>query len=518
MTASSTDWQDAVLRCAPVSNAELAVSGGDERLRYRVSGTWFDQNGIVRASGYRRVGGRVNLDFSPTGPLSLSTGARRLRRQQRPDRERRERRRHHHQRGRRGARRSPVTARCRGVYEPGDGLKYPNPAALALSTTQHRQVHQHPGQRGGPLPITPAFQFTRRFGLDLVNLREDQFESRLVSGTYACERRGVAKSGYSNANKYVMDNFAHPGADLGVRHEFEVTAGGSLELNRSELNFVRGEGFSSDEFTQVRNATIIIEFDGTNSENNLVSFFARAQLHARREVHLRREPPDGRVVAVRRRTTVGASFRGLGRVGPERGVRAFRAASSTSSSCGPATVSPATRRSATIPYQGLVRQRELRRHAGHRAEQPAQPRPQVGDDDAVQRRRRTWRSRNGRVSLTVDWYHKNTEDLLLERPITGHHRLHQRVRQRGQRDQPRDRARAHDGEHRLPEGRRLPLDHDAQPGVQPEQGDRRSSTTSRSTTVSGASTGCRWATRSARSTPSSSSAWIRRRATRSSRT
>ena len=30
-----------------MSNAELAVSGGDERLRYRLSGTWFDQNGIV---------------------------------------------------------------------------------------------------------------------------------------------------------------------------------------------------------------------------------------------------------------------------------------------------------------------------------------------------------------------------------------------------------------------------------------------------------------------------------------
>ncbi|HEU4474304.1 MAG TPA: TonB-dependent receptor plug domain-containing protein, partial [Gemmatimonadales bacterium] len=59
----SSDWQDAVLRSAPVSSSELAVSGGDQRLQYRISGTWFDQEGIVRASGYRRLGGRINLDF-----------------------------------------------------------------------------------------------------------------------------------------------------------------------------------------------------------------------------------------------------------------------------------------------------------------------------------------------------------------------------------------------------------------------------------------------------------------------
>ena len=70
---ANADWQDGVLRSAPVSNAELSVSGGDERLRYRLSGTWFDQNGIVIHSGYRRAGGRLNLDFNPVSRLSFST-------------------------------------------------------------------------------------------------------------------------------------------------------------------------------------------------------------------------------------------------------------------------------------------------------------------------------------------------------------------------------------------------------------------------------------------------------------
>ena len=71
--AIDADWQDGVLQSSPVSSAELAVNGGDERFRYRISGTWYDQDGIVRASAYRRVGGRVALDFTRTGPLSFST-------------------------------------------------------------------------------------------------------------------------------------------------------------------------------------------------------------------------------------------------------------------------------------------------------------------------------------------------------------------------------------------------------------------------------------------------------------
>ena len=54
-----------------------------------------------------------------------------------------------------------------------------------------------------------------------------------------------------------------------------LTAGGSLELNRSEWNFIRGEGFSNDELKEVTNATIITEFDGNQAENNLISYFAR---------------------------------------------------------------------------------------------------------------------------------------------------------------------------------------------------------------------------------------------------
>ncbi len=77
----------------------------------------------------------------------------------------------------------------------------------------------------------------------------------------------------------------------------------------------------------------------------------------------------------------------------------------------------------------------------------------------------------GRVSLTADWYQKKTRDLLLSRPITATSGYLQRVRQRRQRHQPGTGAGPYDGQHRLAPDRRLSLDHHAEPGLQPQQGD-----------------------------------------------
>ncbi|HWA15658.1 MAG TPA: TonB-dependent receptor plug domain-containing protein, partial [Gemmatimonadales bacterium] len=72
-SGANTDWQNAIFRNAPISSAELATSGGTDKIRYRVSGTWFDQRGVVISSGYRRIGGRANLDFQASPRLNIST-------------------------------------------------------------------------------------------------------------------------------------------------------------------------------------------------------------------------------------------------------------------------------------------------------------------------------------------------------------------------------------------------------------------------------------------------------------
>ena len=51
---TNTDWQDAIFRSAAIQNHTLSATGGSEKVQYYISGNYFDQDGIVIASGFKR--------------------------------------------------------------------------------------------------------------------------------------------------------------------------------------------------------------------------------------------------------------------------------------------------------------------------------------------------------------------------------------------------------------------------------------------------------------------------------
>ena len=42
-----TDWQDAIMRNAPMANYQLTFSGAIKRQKYSVAGAYFTQDGII---------------------------------------------------------------------------------------------------------------------------------------------------------------------------------------------------------------------------------------------------------------------------------------------------------------------------------------------------------------------------------------------------------------------------------------------------------------------------------------
>lgn len=58
----NSDWQDAAFDDGWMQNHTLSVSGGTEKLRYFVTGSYLNNPGIMENSGYDRYSARVNLD------------------------------------------------------------------------------------------------------------------------------------------------------------------------------------------------------------------------------------------------------------------------------------------------------------------------------------------------------------------------------------------------------------------------------------------------------------------------
>jgi TonB-linked SusC/RagA family outer membrane protein len=279
---ASFDWQKAVFRNSPVRDLQLGASGGSDRMLYYVSGSYFDQEGIVIGSKYARAATRLNLDFNANSKLtvrsSLGLG--------REDNDRIQGD---------GSLDGVVTNALgmqpmRPVYRAdgsfagrSQGLRYSNPVALANLNTTDLETMRAFGNVEANYQLLHSLRLTGRGGFDALSLDETQWESPLVDRTYAASANGVGKSGHTNASKYLLEGYATLEPFSTATSRLSVIGGASVEYNKSTLNFLRGEGFTSGFRTYVRNASNVTEYDGSQTENNLVGFFSRADwsLHDR---------------------------------------------------------------------------------------------------------------------------------------------------------------------------------------------------------------------------------------------
>lgn len=60
----NTNWQEAAFNPAPVQDYSATISGGTENSRFAVVGGYFNQQGILPGSGYKRYNMRINTDFN----------------------------------------------------------------------------------------------------------------------------------------------------------------------------------------------------------------------------------------------------------------------------------------------------------------------------------------------------------------------------------------------------------------------------------------------------------------------
>jgi TonB-linked SusC/RagA family outer membrane protein len=271
----NTDWQDVLTRTAPVTDLNLSVMGGSERISYLLSGSLFDQTGIVIGSDYDRVNGRFNVDFTATSRLafrsSIGLARERWHRVESDDTIE-------------GPSANAVAVqpniaprRPDGSFTTSDeGIEYANPLALALLNTAPATAYRLLGGVDAMWDITDRLRLTGRVGADIYDMNERRWESGLAPDTYSAGVRGVGRHATNNSTRYLTEGYFTFDPVRHVAQRLTLTAGAGLEYNREERTYLRGENFPSDFFRYVGSAGRIVDYDGDASGHNLQSFFARA--------------------------------------------------------------------------------------------------------------------------------------------------------------------------------------------------------------------------------------------------
>jgi len=69
------DWQNLTFEDAPIKNSTLSINGGNEKTKFSLSGTVFDQQGIIGGSSYKKYSVRSYFSHEINKMLSVDYGA-----------------------------------------------------------------------------------------------------------------------------------------------------------------------------------------------------------------------------------------------------------------------------------------------------------------------------------------------------------------------------------------------------------------------------------------------------------
>jgi len=67
----NTDWQDLIFRSAPIQDYQLSAAGGTKATQYYIGVGYFNQKGIIDKSGYERISIKLNNTYQLTNFLKL---------------------------------------------------------------------------------------------------------------------------------------------------------------------------------------------------------------------------------------------------------------------------------------------------------------------------------------------------------------------------------------------------------------------------------------------------------------
>ena len=234
-----TNWQKEAFRTAPISSHQLSLSGGAERVQYYLGANYFDQQGIIKNTDFKRYGVRANINAKPYQKLDVgfNLSINKTSAQIAPA----------------GIVNSllimPPTAT---IYE-ADGsytLRNPfenifaNPIATLLETSNQQDGTRSIGTAFGQYTIIPGLQVKVLFGADLNN-RNDKYY--LPSYIY----EGLGNSGRANlANldsySWLNENTITYDKAFGS-HNFNVLLGFTQQESRSSVFYAGAENFVTDD-------------------------------------------------------------------------------------------------------------------------------------------------------------------------------------------------------------------------------------------------------------------------------
>ncbi|MEY4047099.1 MAG: hypothetical protein RL284_650, partial [Bacteroidota bacterium] len=273
-TYPTTNWFNEIFQSAPISQTDLNVSGGTDRTKFFVSGSVFDQGGVVKGSSFDRYSFRMNLDNLVTDKfkIGVSTGFSRS----------------HNTRIQNDNNIYGVlsTALLLGSHIPvlnADGTygrdanaSIENPVANAVEPTYDVYTNRLLSNIFGELTILEGLTFRSSFSVDYLNLRDDRFTP--ASHIQAAGVNGRGEQGYSSDLNLVNENYFSYRKAIG-KLNLDALVGNSIQVSQFESLYGVGENYPGKTIRELNAASVKKDVTSSKSAWGLNSYFSRLNMN-----------------------------------------------------------------------------------------------------------------------------------------------------------------------------------------------------------------------------------------------
>lgn len=245
LTNVDTDWQDEIFRRGPIQNYSLAFSGGNEKTTYLISGSYFNEQGIIEGSDFNRGSVRLNLDqqvndrlkvagrffvsrsvnneIDDNNVLQSALNAPPFLPVYNPD----------------GSYVDAATLK-QYSFSPSSG---DNAVAIAKERLDQRTIDRLLGNVTGSYSLTDDLTLNVMLGVDQLNSERDLYSPRILeSGLPA----GVGLQNFRKSTSFLNENTLSYNQKFGDKHAVNAVVGFTWQTEQDEFLTGQSNGFVTD--------------------------------------------------------------------------------------------------------------------------------------------------------------------------------------------------------------------------------------------------------------------------------
>lgn len=279
----NTNWQDQAFQDAPISQYDLNFSGGTEKTKFYASGQYLDQDGIIIRNNYKRYNGRLNLDHKVKDWLSVGMNMSFARSQ-------------NNRISNDNAFSTPLQivalSPITPLIDPRTGLTsgaldlntgapntnfpvYYNPLLSVGNQTYTTIVNRTLGNVYANVNLAKGLIFRSEFGVDQLNQTEEAYY-----GSVTARNTGVPNgSGFYSSDQLLninTNNFLQYSATFNDVHNLDIIGGTSFQKQTNSSSLAEGEEFPSDAYKKLASAASKTDATSSSTEYSFLSYFLRA--------------------------------------------------------------------------------------------------------------------------------------------------------------------------------------------------------------------------------------------------